>query len=316
MKYLLKSHLPKVVAVLALLLLGVTISFGVMAKREPERTRVPEQAGRTPRQTAAGWWTAHPSGGLKSSPRLPMATINVAAGDTAGLIAAINTANNEISNPGPDTIVLAGGTYTLTAINNYQWGPNGIPAITSHIIIEGNGAIIERSAAALTPNFRLFFVERVFDVDFNIISSLTLKNVLLRNGLAQGGNGGNSLTGGGGGGGAGVGGAILNFGGLIIENSTLVNNIAKGGNGGGIGGDGGGGGGGGGVGGNGGDAGGIGSSLREGNRTSAKALGFGGSGGGGGFRNGWRWRRHHDQWRQRLWKPWRRRRRRERRKRR
>ena len=215
-----------------------------------------------------------------------MATINVAAGDTAGLIAAINTANNEISNPGPDTIVLAGGTYTLAAINNYQWGPNGIPAITSHVIVEGNGAIIERSAAALTPNFRLFFVERVFDVDFNIISSLTLKNVLLRNGLAQGGNGGNSLTGGGGGGGAGVGGAILNFGGLIIENSTLVNNIAKGGNGGGIGGDGGGGGGGGGVGGNGGDAGGIGSSMREGNRTSAKALGFGGSGGGGGFRNG------------------------------
>ena len=38
------------------------------------------------------------------------ANFNVAAGDTAGLVAAINAANNEAANPGPDIITLVVGT--------------------------------------------------------------------------------------------------------------------------------------------------------------------------------------------------------------
>ncbi len=37
------------------------------------------------------------------------ATFNVPAGDVNALIAAINAANNEVTNPGADTIVLGGG---------------------------------------------------------------------------------------------------------------------------------------------------------------------------------------------------------------
>jgi hypothetical protein len=81
------------------------------------------------------------------------ATFNVANGDVAGLIAAINAAN---TSPAPNTINLAsGGTYTLTAVDN---GVNGLPAITNPMTINGNGATIQRSSAAGTPNFRIFLV--------------------------------------------------------------------------------------------------------------------------------------------------------------
>ncbi len=48
--------------------------------------------------------------------RLAPAIFNVAAGDVAGLISAITLAN---TNPGPDTIVLGGGTYNFTQADNY-----------------------------------------------------------------------------------------------------------------------------------------------------------------------------------------------------
>src|SRR5438094_6596865 len=77
---------------------------------------------------------------------------NIADGDVAGLIAAINAAN---TNPGADIINLApGGTYTLTAEDSPG---NGLPAITSQITINGNGAIIQRSSAAST-DFRIFLI--------------------------------------------------------------------------------------------------------------------------------------------------------------
>ena len=82
---------------------------------------------------------------------------NIANGDVAGLIAAINAAN---TNPGADTINLApGGTYTLTQVGGPDsWnGPSGLPVINSPIIINGNGAIIQRSSAAGTPDFRIIF---------------------------------------------------------------------------------------------------------------------------------------------------------------
>src|SRR5262245_22607390 len=83
-------------------------------------------------------------------------TFNVPDGDVAGLIKAINEAN---ANPGADTISLAAnGTYTLTAMDNAWYGPNGLPPIASDITIEGNGATIQRDTGAGTPKFRLFYI--------------------------------------------------------------------------------------------------------------------------------------------------------------
>lgn len=100
-----------------------------------------------------------------------------------------------------------------------QYGPNGLPAVTTPIVVEGNGATIERSQTA--PFLRFFYVSDTGD--------LTLRRLTLANGYVKGGDGG---YGGGGGGGAGLGGAIFNRGALRLENSTLTGNIARGGNGG------------------------------------------------------------------------------------
>ncbi|HEX8915950.1 MAG TPA: hypothetical protein VF796_26620, partial [Humisphaera sp.] len=234
--------------------------------------------------------------------RWVLATINVAAADTAALIAAINSANTL---PGADTISLAAGsTYTLTAQDNYWYGPNGLPAITSDVTIEGNGATIERSAAANTPKFRLFYVAGDNTVSPTLSpGTLTLKNLTLQGGLAKGGDGGD-----GGGGGLGAGGAIFNQGTTTLDGVLALNNTARGGaavnyaasqsgGGGGIGGDGGGitgigggGGGGGGMGGNGGNAGyargGGGGGGYAGNGGSGSDAATGGGGGGGRTGNG------------------------------
>ncbi|MEY2476241.1 MAG: hypothetical protein QOG87_1556, partial [Actinomycetota bacterium] len=144
------------------------------------------------------------------------------------LIAAIDTAN---ASPGPDTISLAAGcTYTFTSPSSRWYGPNALPAISSEITIEGNGATIERSTAVGTPPFRLFFVGAdLVDPDTLGYTSpgagdLTLKNLTLRQGLTQGGVGGP-----GGGGGAGLGGAVFSQGALTLDGVTMSANSAKGG---------------------------------------------------------------------------------------
>jgi hypothetical protein len=84
------------------------------------------------------------------------AVFNIAAGDVAGLINAINTAN---ANNEDDTINLAQGTYALTAVNNDTDGPNGLPSITSAITIHGAGAndtVLARADG--TPEFRILHV--------------------------------------------------------------------------------------------------------------------------------------------------------------
>jgi predicted outer membrane repeat protein len=98
----------------------------------------------------------------------------------AALIAAIEAANDETASPGPDTIELtADCTYTLTIPHNdIGLGPTGLPLITSHITINGNGATIERSSAAGTPEFR-FFRLHAPSADLH---SLTLNDLTLRNG--------------------------------------------------------------------------------------------------------------------------------------
>ena len=148
-------------------------------------------------------------------------------GDVPGLVAAIAQAN---AGGGPNIVALERGcVYTLTAVDNYWYGPKGLPPIASTITIEGNGATIARSQAAGTPDFRLFFVgaDPARAETLNYVSpgagALTLSDVTLTGGLAQGGR---SF---GGGGGAGMGGAIFSQGTVTIENSTLTGNIAQGG---------------------------------------------------------------------------------------
>ena len=84
------------------------------------------------------------------------AEFTCAGGDVTCLIAAINAAN---ANGEANTITLAVGTYTLTAVDNETAGPNGLPSITSTMTIQGAGAettIIERAVSA--PAFRLLYI--------------------------------------------------------------------------------------------------------------------------------------------------------------
>jgi hypothetical protein len=153
-------------------------------------------------------------------PRLTPASIPVPAGNVTALIAAINTANSNgaVSN----TITLAPSTYTLTSVDNYWYGPDGLPAITSNFTIDGNGATIQRDPAlgASTP-FRLFYVSGGFSGLPG--GNLTLQDLTLEDGLAEGGNGGI------GGAGLGAGGAIFNQGQLTISGVTFTDNTAQGG---------------------------------------------------------------------------------------
>lgn len=145
-------------------------------------------------------------------------------GDAIGLVNAITEANVVT---GPDTIELvAGCTYTLTKPDNYWYGPNGLPPIASDITLEGNGATIARAGSR---PFRLLFVGADWanaDTPGYVSPGpgvLTLRDVTLTDGLAQGGDSN------GGGGGAGMGGAIFNQGTATVEDSTLARNVALGG---------------------------------------------------------------------------------------
>ncbi|WP_160164480.1 hypothetical protein [Pedosphaera parvula] len=146
------------------------------------------------------------------------------AADASSLRDAINLAN---TNPGPHVIILAtNAVYSCSNVDNFWYGPNALPPIASDITIEGNGAVMVRSA---TSRLRFFYV----GADSNTLASLnynspgagklTLRNLILTNGLALGGNGG--------GGGGGMGGAIFNQGILILYSVTFSGNTAQGGNG-------------------------------------------------------------------------------------
>lgn len=150
-------------------------------------------------------------------------------GDPDSLVSAINSAN---ASSGPDSVRLgAGCTYTLHVQDNGWYGPNDLPAISSGVTIEGNGATITRRADA--PNARFFFVgaDPAATSTLNYVTPgagrLTLRDVTLKGGHVKGGSASA------GGGGAGLGGAIFNQGRLVIEDSTLTGNIAEGGEGGG-----------------------------------------------------------------------------------
>src|SRR5437867_3666614 len=173
------------------------------------------------------------------------------AGDVACLINAINAAN---MNGKKNTITLAAGTYTLTEVDDITDGPNGLPAITSALIITGMGAVattIER----LGPRFRLVHVAATGSLTLQEVTvqgfslplvptaagggirndgTLTIINSALNRNEANFGGGifnlgtvtitDSSLSGNSGG----AAGAIHNFdfGTLTISNSTLSGNIS------------------------------------------------------------------------------------------
>lgn len=143
-------------------------------------------------------------------------TVNQGSG-TITLRDAITLANKSA---GPDTIILQPyQTYNLDQIDNYWYGPNGLPAISSEITIQGNGATLNRSGG---PNFRFFYVSNQM---FGGLSTgkLTLQGLTLQGGVAQGGS---SYQGGGG---LGAGGAIFNAGTVVLDSVLLVSNAAYGG---------------------------------------------------------------------------------------
>jgi hypothetical protein len=132
-------------------------------------------------------------------------------GTVADLIADINAAN---TGGGSNTITLvAGTTFTLTAVDNTTDGATGLPVIAANdaLTIVGNGDVIQRSTASGTPAFRLF--------DVASGASLSLESLTVQNGLAQG----NGL-----GGSPGEGGAIYSQGTLALNTVTVQHNTAQG----------------------------------------------------------------------------------------
>jgi hypothetical protein len=92
------------------------------------------------------------------------------SGGASGLIAAINKSNNRL---GANTINLTPGcVYTLSRTYQTYSGNNGLPLITGIIIMNGYGATIARSQAAETPTFRIFFVASGGTL---ILNTLTVK---------------------------------------------------------------------------------------------------------------------------------------------
>ena len=88
------------------------------------------------------------------------ATFTAACSGTTGSASALVTAITRANSAGGSNVVALGRScvYTLTAVDNYWYGPNGLPPIASNITIDGNGATIARSQAQATPRFRLLFV--------------------------------------------------------------------------------------------------------------------------------------------------------------
>ncbi|HEY7871879.1 MAG TPA: choice-of-anchor Q domain-containing protein [Rudaea sp.] len=143
-----------------------------------------------------------------SCPTLRDAFNIAGAGDTITFANAINGS----------TILLTQSSND-TSVGSTEFGPSAFfllnrPSLT----IDGSGHGITIARLASQPAFRLF------DIDAN--SSLTLKGLTLRNGLARGGS---SFAGGGA---LGAGGAIFNQGILVMEECTLAQNAAQGGSGG------------------------------------------------------------------------------------
>ncbi|MCW5847955.1 MAG: hypothetical protein KIS95_12040, partial [Anaerolineae bacterium] len=140
------------------------------------------------------------------TPAAHAATITVNE-TTCTLIDAIIAANTDtavggcLAGSGSDTITLQ-TDVTLTSVYGDYMGDTGLPAVTSEIVIEGDGHTIERDGAA--PDFRILYVGE----DGN----LTLSDVTISGGKAS-----NNTYGGG----------IFHKGqSLSLESSTISGNVA------------------------------------------------------------------------------------------
>ena len=152
------------------------------------------------------------------------------------------------------------GIYTIALGQDGDdtFGPSAL-LVGTPLTIDGgaNKIVITRDPVAQPTRLRLFYVSPS--------GNLTLKNLTLSGGLAQGGNGAMN-----GGGAAGLGGALVNAGGLQLVGCTLTSNQAAGGNN---------------TGGSGGSGGGLGgdyNGVNGGGPNGGSFSGGGGFGGGGG----------------------------------
>ena len=201
-------------------------------------------------------------------------TTNDVIDATDGVLSLREAITQANSNAGADTIDLSvSGTITLTS---------GELVITDATTVNGNGVTLSGNNAS-----RVFFVS-------SGTGTVSLQNLTVANGKAQGGSGGFGAFGGGGAAGLG-GGLFINEGTVTISNVSFANNQAVGGVGGagGVNSEGSGGGGGiggngrdgtvtAGTGGNGGALGGAGGSGAADSDSSGQPGGTGAGGGGGG----------------------------------
>jgi len=130
------------------------------------------------------------------------------AATVSDLIADINASNVA---GGSNTIALvAGNSFSLTAVYYTADGPNGLPLIVANdnLTIIGNGDAITRSSAVGTLDFRL--------LDVASGGTLSLQNLTLEGGIAFGA------------GAAAEGGAVYNRGTLDLNEVTVQNNTAQG----------------------------------------------------------------------------------------
>jgi hypothetical protein len=126
------------------------------------------------------------------------------------LIQHINEANDTPATT--DTLILTQGcVYALDRVDNETEGANGLPVITSRIIINGNDAVIRRSMAA-QDRFRLFYIAGN--------GYLTLNHLTLTGGHAFDPNDPSNW-------GTNSGGAIFNRGRLSIHAGILRMNVAN-----------------------------------------------------------------------------------------
>jgi hypothetical protein len=137
-----------------------------------------------------------------------MLPANYTAAGVADLVADINAAN---AAGGTNTITLvAGTTFTLSAVDNSADGATGLPVIAANdnLTLAGNGDTIARDTHSGVPAFRL--------LDVATGGSLTLTDLTLQGGLAFGG------------GVSAEGGAVYNQGTLLLNGVTVQNNSAQG----------------------------------------------------------------------------------------
>ncbi len=169
---------------------------------------------RTRRRLAKLWAMSLPMAALLlalSGGTAQAATITLGVGGCNTVVDAIDAANSGgtvngcTGSGGADTIVLGGGTYTYTTVNNTSGGDNALPVVTTDITIEGNGATIERDTVAV-PTFRLLNVSSG--------GTLTLRDSIVQGGIADDASFGI------------YGGGIRNSGTVNLEGVTIQGNSA------------------------------------------------------------------------------------------